>query len=63
MGHSPIRKPKTVESSPGRLRSGTSITLMTMGVSPICSHQQVDDHRKKRKPHNRTYNKQKDKLE
>ncbi|QCE03896.1 NADH dehydrogenase [Vigna unguiculata] len=59
MGHSPIRKPKTTESSPGRLRNGTSITLMTTGVSHICSHQQVDDHRKKRKPHNRTYNKQK----
>jgi len=36
---------------------------MTTGVSHICSHQQVDDHRKKRKPHNRTYNKQKGKLE
>ena len=34
-----------------------------MGVPRICSHQQVDDHHKERKPHDRTYNKQKGKLE
>jgi len=39
MGHSPIIKPKTVESSPGGLRSGTITSLLTMGVSRICSHQ------------------------
>jgi len=27
--------------------------MLTMGVPRICSHQQVDDHRKKREPHNR----------
>jgi len=38
MGHSPKIRPKTVESSPGRLRSGTITSLWTMGVSRICSH-------------------------
>jgi len=39
MGHSPMRKPKTVESSLDRLRSGTITSLLTLGVPHICSHQ------------------------
>jgi len=44
MGLSPKRK---LKSNPWRLlRNGIIISLMTMGSSRICSHQQVDDHRK-----------------
>ena len=51
-----LRKiPNKRKSIPSRLCSGTSITLMITGSSHICSHQQVHDHRKKRKTHNRTY--------
>jgi len=32
MGHSPTRKPKTVESNPDGLRSGTITSLLTPGV-------------------------------
>jgi len=39
MGHSPMRKPKTVESSPYGLCSGTITSLLTLGVPRICSHQ------------------------
>jgi len=43
MGRSPMRKPKTVESSLDGLRSGTSsgtsTSLLTLGVPRICSHQ------------------------
>jgi len=39
MGHSPMRKPKTVESSPDRLRNETITSLLTSGVPRICSHQ------------------------
>jgi len=39
MGHSPTIKPKAVESSPGGLRSRTVTSLLTTGVSRICSHQ------------------------
>jgi len=39
MGHSPITKPNTEESSPDELRSGTITSLLTTGVSRICSHQ------------------------
>jgi len=38
MGHSPITKPNTVESSPGGLRSRTITSLLTTGISRICSH-------------------------
>jgi len=46
MGHSPKIKPKVVESSPGGLRSKIITSLLITGVPRICSHQQVDDHRK-----------------
>ena len=51
-------------SSPSRLCSGTSITLMITGSSHLCSHQQVDDHCK-RKDHTtkHTIKQQKGKLE
>jgi len=49
MGHNPIRKPKTTESSPYKLCSGTTISLLTLSISRICSHQQIDDYRKERK--------------
>jgi len=39
MGHSPMRNPKTVESSPDGLRSETITSLLTLGVPRICSHQ------------------------
>jgi len=39
MGHSPMRKPKTVESNPDGLRSGTITSLLTPGVPRIYSHQ------------------------
>jgi len=39
MGHNAKRKLRWAESSPDRLCSGTSITLMTTGGSRICSHQ------------------------
>jgi len=39
MGHSPMRKSKTVESSPDGLHSGTITSLLTSGVPRICSHQ------------------------
>jgi len=49
MAHSPKENPKQTEIIPSRLCSGTSITLMITGNSHICSHQQVDYHRKKSK--------------
>jgi len=39
MGHSPIRKPKAVESNRDGLRSGTITSLLTPGVPRIYSHQ------------------------
>jgi len=57
MGRSHMRKPKIVESSPDGLRNETNTSLLTTGVPRICSHQHVDDHRKKREPHNITHNK------
>jgi len=39
MGHSPITKPKAVESSPGGLRSGIIPSLLTSSASRIYSHQ------------------------
>jgi len=40
--------PKRFRSSPSRLCSGTSITLMITGSSHIYSHQQVNDHCKRK---------------
>jgi len=40
--------PSKPRSSPSRLCSGTSITLMIMGSSHLCSHQQVDNHCKRK---------------
>jgi len=39
MGHNPMRKPKTVESCPEGLRSGTITSMLTPGVPRIFSHQ------------------------
>jgi len=48
MGHSPKEKPiKKLKSSPHGLCGGTITSLLSMGVPRICSHQQVDDHRKR----------------
>jgi len=56
MGHSPITKPNIVESGPDGLRSGTITSLLITGVSRIYSHQQIDDHRKKRNTGHTTNN-------
>jgi len=40
--------PSKPRSSPSRLCSGTSITLMITGSSHLYSHQQVDDHCKRK---------------
>ena len=55
-------KPKS-GNQPRRLCSGATIALLTTSISRICSHQEIDDHRKERDPHHKTYNKQKGKLE
>jgi len=48
MGHSPKENPiKKLKSSPCGLCSGTVTSLLHTGVPCICSHQQVDDHRKR----------------
>jgi len=48
MGHSPKEKPmKKLKSSPCGLGSGTITSLLPTGVPHICSHQQIDDHRKR----------------
>jgi len=48
MGFSPKEKPtKETKTSPCRLRRGTITSLLPAGVPRICSHQQVDDHRKR----------------
>jgi len=39
LGHSPIIKPKAVESSLGGLPSGIIPSLLTSSTSRICSHQ------------------------
>ena len=62
MGHSLERKPKVRRSR--WLSSGTIASLMTTDVPRICSHQQVDDHRKRENHTYKTHNKQqKGKLE
>jgi len=40
--------PSKPRSSPSRLCSGTSITLMITESSHLCSHEQVDDHCKRK---------------
>jgi len=48
MGLSPKEKPtKETKTSPSRLCSGTITSVLLAGVPRICSHQQVDDHRKR----------------
>jgi len=48
MGLSPKEKPtKETKTSQCRLCSGTITSLLPVGVPRICSHQQVDDHRKR----------------
>jgi len=48
MGLSPKEKPtKETKTNPGRLRRETITFLLFGGVPRICSHQQVDDHRKR----------------
>jgi len=47
MGHDPKESPKKLRSRPCRLCSGTITSLLPTGVPRICSHQQVDDHRKR----------------
>jgi len=47
MGQSPKEKPKELKSSPSGLCGGTITSLLSTGVPRICSHQQVDDHRKR----------------
>jgi len=50
MGHGPKEKPKK-GIQPKRLCSRVTISLLATRISRICSHQQVDDHRKEREPH------------
>jgi len=48
MGHSPKEKPKRkLKSNPRGLCSGITTSLLSTSVPRICSHQQVDDHRKR----------------
>jgi len=48
MGHSSKEKPtKKLKSSPRGLCGETITSLLSTGVPRICSHQQVDDHRKR----------------
>jgi len=50
MGHSPNEKPKqNMMSNPSRLCSGIISSRLTSSTSRIFSHQQVDDHRKRRR--------------
>jgi len=50
MDHSPKEKPKKDrKSSPRRLCSGIISPLLTTRTSHICSHQQIDYHRKSRR--------------
>jgi len=50
MGHSPNKKPKqNAMSNPNELCSGIISFRLTSSASRICSHQQVDDHRKSRR--------------
>jgi len=50
MGHSPREKPKKRIQSK-RLCNRVTIFLLATRISRICSHQQVDDHRKEKEPH------------
>jgi len=38
-----------MKSIPGRLCSGIISSLLTSSASRICSHQWIDDHRKRRR--------------
>ena len=50
MGHIPNEKPKeNIMSNPSRLCSGIIFSRLTSSASRIYSHQQVDDHRKRRR--------------
>jgi len=50
MGHSPNEKPKqNVMSNQSRICSGIISSRLTSSASRICSHQQVDDHCKRRR--------------
>jgi len=50
MGHSPNKAQQNAMSSPNGLYNGIISSWLTSSASRICSHQQVDDHRKSRKP-------------
>jgi len=47
MGQSLKESPKKLRSSPCILCSETITSVLPAGVPRICSHQQVDDHRKR----------------
>jgi len=47
MRQSPKESPKKLRSNPCRLCNETITSLLPAGVPRICSHQQVDDHRKR----------------
>jgi len=49
MGHN-LKGRHKVESN-SKLCSEITISLLNMRISRICSHQSIDDHRKKRRPH------------
>jgi len=46
MGHSPSKRHK-VEAQVQSTKQQTITSRLTTGVPRICSHQQVDDHRKR----------------
>jgi len=58
MGHNPKKKAQSSKIQPRWLSSGTITSLLTTGVPRICSHQQVDDHRKRENHTYKSYNKQ-----
>jgi len=48
MGQALKKLIKKLETSPRGLCSGITTSLLPMGVPRICSHQQVDDDRKRK---------------
>jgi len=50
MDHSPNEAPQNAMSNTNGLCSGIISSWLTSSASRICSYQQVDDHRKSRRP-------------
>ena len=59
MGYNPKENSDKQDLIQNELGNGISNILLTTRSSRICSHQSIDDHRKKRKPYTERTNKQK----